>query len=201
MMLGFFRILMRHIKAHMIDSMNFHLVINRTCYNVTRGERKTRIIFLHKLLAVGQTQDASVSTHSFGNEVCRMRLFGIKQTRRMELNKLHIFYYTFSTIDHRYTITSSYLGVRRSCINCTCTTRCHQRDSTEICIYLLCIGIKDVCSVTLYIWRATRHAYAQMVLGNNLYCEMVFQYFNIRVSPHSFHESALNLSTRIIRMV
>ena len=55
MLFCFLRIFMGHIQVNVIFTSEFHLVIDRTCYDVTRGERQTFVVFLHELLSVQRT--------------------------------------------------------------------------------------------------------------------------------------------------
>ena len=148
-MLGLFRVFVRHIKAHMVDGMDLHLVVDSSCNDVTRCQRQTRIVFLHKLLSVRQTKYTSVSAHRLGDEVRRMGLLGIVEAGRMELNKLHILDHTFGAMNHRNAVTGGYLGIRCRGIDCTCSTGCHQRHTTQIRVYLLRLGIEDIRTIAL----------------------------------------------------
>ena len=185
----------------MIDGMNLHLVVYRTRYYITRSETQTRIIFLHELFPIRQTENTSVSAHGFGNEISRMCLLRVIQTRRMELHKLHIFDHSLCAIDHRDTIARSYLGVRRCRIDSTGSTGSHQRDTTEVRVDLLGLGVEDIGTVALDIRRTTGDTYTEMVLRDDLYGKMVLQHFDIRISPYGFHQSALYLRTRVVGVV
>ena len=55
MLLRLLRVFMGHIQVNVIFTSEFHLVIDRTCYDVTRGERQTFVVFLHELLSVQRT--------------------------------------------------------------------------------------------------------------------------------------------------
>ncbi len=52
MVLGFLRVLMGYVEAYMVESVDLHLVVDGACYDVARGERKTRVVLLHEFLAV-----------------------------------------------------------------------------------------------------------------------------------------------------
>ena len=55
MLFRLLRVFMGHIQVNVIFTSEFHLVIDRTCYDVTRGERQTFVVFLHELLSVQRT--------------------------------------------------------------------------------------------------------------------------------------------------
>ena len=130
-----------------------------------------------------------------------MGLGGVKETRRVELHKLHILDRTFGTIDHGDTVTGSYLRVGRRRIDSTRSTGSHEGDSAEIGVYFLRLGVEDVGAVALDVGCPTRHTYTEVVLRDDLYCKMVLQYLNMGVLPNGFHQSALDLKTGIIGMV
>ena len=143
----------------MVDGMDLHLIIDGTSHDITRSETQTRIVFLHELLAVGQTEDTSVSAHGFRDEVCRMGLGGVKEARRVELYKLHILDHTFGAIDHGYTVTGSYLRVGSGGVDRTCSAGCHEGDSAEIGVYFLGLRVEDIGSVALDIGRTAGDAH------------------------------------------
>ena len=201
MMLGFFGVFVRHIEADMVDGMNLHLIIDGSCYDVSRSEGETRVVFLHKLFAVRQPKDTSVTAHSFGDEVGGMGLFGIEEARRMELDELHIFNQSFSAIDHGDTVAGSYLGIGGSGIDCAGTACSHEGDTAEIGIYLLGFGIEDIGSVALDIRCTACYTNAQMVLRDNLYCEMVLQHIDELIVPYGGHQSSLYLCSGVIGMM
>ena len=159
MMLGLFRIFMRHIEAHMIDCMNLHLIIYRTSHYITRSQGQARVILMHKLLTVRQPQNTSVSAHRFSNQISRVCLFGIEQTRWVELHKLHIFDHSFGTIDHGDTVSGSDLRIGGRGIDGTCSSGSHQSNTTEIGIYFLRLRIQDIRSVALNIRSTACHAH------------------------------------------
>ena len=201
MMFGLLRIFVRYIQTHMIDGMDLHLIIDGTCHDITRCQTQTRVVFLHELFAVRQSQNTSVPAHGFGDEVSRMRLFGIEQTRRVELHELHIFDQSFGTIDHRDTVSGSYLGVGGGGIDRSRSSGGHQGDTAQIGVDLLGLGIEDIRSVAFDIRRASGNANAQMVLRDDLHGKMILQYVDIRIIAHRFHQTPLDLRTRVIGMV
>ena len=78
-----------------------------------------------------------------------MGLFGVVEARRVELYKLHILDLPFRTIDHSYTISGSDLGVGGGRIDRTRSPSRHERDSAQVGVYLLRLGIEDIGSVAL----------------------------------------------------
>ena len=200
-MLGLFGIFVGHIEADMVDRMDLHLVIDRPSDDVTRRKTETRIVFLHKLLAVGQTQDTSVPTHGFGDEVGWMGLGGVEEARRMELHKLHVLDQSLGAIDHGDAVSGCDLGVGGGGIDSTRSAGSHERDAAEVGVYLLGLGVEDIRTVTLDIGGTSGDAYTQMVLRDDLHGKMVLQHLDMRVAAHRCHQSALDLRTGVIGMV
>ena len=157
-MLGLFGVFVGHVKAHMIDGVDLHLVVYRTCHDVARREGQARVVFLHELFAVRQTKNATVTTHSLCDEISRVSLGGVVETGRVELNELHILDRTFRTIDHGDTVAGSYLGVGSGRIDRTRSSGCHEGDTTQVRINLLRLRVEDIGSVALDIGCTTCHA-------------------------------------------
>ena len=142
----------------MVQTVNLHLVIDSTSYDITWSQTQTRVVFLHKLFTIRQTQDTSVTTHRFGNQIGRMRLSGMEKCCRMELHELHIFDDSFGTIHHRYSVTGSYIRICGGGIDCSGSTGSHQRHATQISINLFRLRIEDISTVALNIGRTTSNA-------------------------------------------
>ena len=144
--------LMGHVKTDVVQSVYLHLLVYGACHDVTWCERQPFVVFLHEGLAVGQFQYAAIASHRLGDEVGRVCLFRIMQYGGVKLHELHICHRTFGAIDHGDTIASGYHGVRRGEIYRSASTGTHHGDFRQIGIYLLCVGIEHVCSVTLDVW-------------------------------------------------
>ena len=121
--------------------MYFHFLVDGTGYDVAWGKAEPLVVFLHELFAVGQPQDAAVSTHGLCDEVSRMRLARMEEGRGVELHELHAFHRTFGTVDHGDTVTRGNVGVSRSGIDSSRTTGGHQGDFGKESIYLLGIWV------------------------------------------------------------
>ena len=124
MLLGFFRIFVRDVQIYMVVATLLHFAVDGTCHDVTRGKRKTRIIFLHKLFTTHIAQYGTISAHRFRNQetgtVARM----IKRCG-VELDELHILYETFGTVDHGNTVSGSNQRIGSVAVNSTYTSRSH----------------------------------------------------------------------------
>ena len=185
----------------MIQTVNLHLLIDGTCHDVARSQAQSLVIFLHEALAVRQTQDATISTHSLGDEEGRMSLSWMIESCRVELYELHIGYGSLGTVNHRLTIAGSDDRVGGSLINSTTTTGTHHGNLAQIGIHLLGFRIQNVGSVTVNIRCTASNTGTQVVLGDNLYCKMIFLDIDVRAVAYSLHQTALDFSTRIICMM
>ena len=199
--LRFCRVLMGDVQTDMVQTVYLHLLIYRTGHNITRSQRQTLVVFLHKGLTVGQFQDTAIAAHSLSDKVGGMRLLGIMQHRRMELHKLHIGHRAFGAIDHSDTVARSNDGIRRRHIDGTATARTHDGDFRQVSIDFLGNRIEHVGSITLDIRRTARHTDTQMMLRDNLYGKMVLFHLDIGIVANGLHQPALNLSTSIVGVV
>ena len=73
------------------------------------------------------------------------------ERRGVELYELHVGYSSFSTIGHGLAVACSDDRVGGGEIYCTATTRTHYCDLAEVCVHLLCLRVKDIGSIALYV--------------------------------------------------
>ena len=123
------------------------------------------------------------------------------ESGRVELHEFHILHGTFGTVYHGFTVARSNTGICRCLIDRTATTGTHQHYFTEICIHLFSLWIEYIRSITFYVGSASCNFYAEMMLRDDFYSEMILFDFDIRVFTYSLHQSALNLCTGIVGMV
>ena len=62
-------------------------------------------------------------------------------------------------------------------------------------------GSQDIRTIALNIGSATSNAHAEMVLGDDLYGEMIFEDINIGVVAYRSHESTLDLCACVVGVV
>ena len=130
-----------------------------------------------------------------------MSLSWIEECSWVELYKLHILDQTFGTIDHRDAVACSHIRVSSRGIDSACAACSHEGDAAEVSVDFARLWIEDIRTIALNIRCAASDTNAQMVLGDDLYGKVIFEYIDIGVGTHRFHKSALNLCTRIISVV
>ena len=127
MMLCLLGILVGDIQAYMFETVYLHFIVYGTCHDVARCKRQALVIFLHEFLTVGQSQDTTVTSHCFSNQVGGMTLCRIVECCGMELYEFHITDLTLCTVYHSDTVTCCYIGVGGSGIYGTGSSGCNQR--------------------------------------------------------------------------
>ena len=98
---------MRNVKAHVVDAVYLHLLVDGTRHDVARSQREALVVLLHERLAVRQAQYATVATHRLSDEERRVSLARVIERRRVELYELHISHRTLGTVNHRLAITAT----------------------------------------------------------------------------------------------
>ncbi len=63
------------------------------------------------------------------------------------------------------------------------------------------LRVYDVGTVALDVWRAARDLLAEMVLGDDLHGEVVFEDGDVGVAPDGSHQAALDLEARVVLVV
>src|SRR3712207_6284105 len=92
MMACFVRVFVRYVETNMVNAVYFHLIIDGSCHYIAGRQRQTIVILLHKTIAIGQPQHATVAPHGLGYEKSRMCLAQMKEGSGVELNELHVLY-------------------------------------------------------------------------------------------------------------
>ena len=127
-----------------------------------------------------------------------MGLLGVVEYSRVELHELHISHRSLGAIDHCNAVARGDDGVRGGKIDGATATCTHDGNLRKIGINLLRLGVEHVCPVALDVGRTAGDALAQMVLGDDLHSKVILLDVDVRILTHSLHQSALNLSSRII---
>ena len=199
--LGLLGILVCDIEADVVQSVNLHLMVDGAGHNVAGSQGEARVILLHKLLAVRQAQDAAIATHGLGDEVGGMCLLRIVEHGGVELYELHVLHLTLGTIDHGDAVAGGDIGVRGGSIDGTSAAGGHQGYAAQVGVHLARLRVQDVGTVAFDVRCAACDAYAQVVLGDNLYSEVVLQHLDIGILAYGLHQPALYLGSRVIGMV
>ncbi|MNY67430.1 hypothetical protein D3C86_2050170 [compost metagenome] len=86
----------------------------------------------------------------------------------MELDELHISYFSLCTIYHRHTVTSSNYWIGCTGIHMACATRSHDSHIGQYLFHIIKFCIKGIYTITVDIFCTFIHMLTQMVLGNEL---------------------------------
>ena len=197
----FLGILVRHVKAHMVDAMYLHFLVDGSCHNVARSQRQSLVVFLHERLSVGQTKYAPIAAHGLCNQVGRMCFSRVIQCRGMKLHELHVLHRALGTIYHCFAIARGNHGVGGGVVNSTASAGTHQRHLAEIGVHLLCAGVQHIGTKTFDVGGAPCHLHTQMMLGDDFHGKVVFLDLNVRCVAHRLHQATLYLCTRVVGMV
>ena len=110
-LLGLLGVFVRDVKAHVVEAVNFHFLVDGACHDVARGERQALVILLHELLAVRQSQYAAVAAHGLGYEVGGVLFAWVVERGGVELYELHALYGSLGAVSHGYAVAGGNLGV------------------------------------------------------------------------------------------
>ena len=185
----------------MIESMNLHLIIYCSGYYVARCQAESLVIFLHEFLAVRQSQNATITSHSLCDEVCRVSFLRVVKNSWVELHKLHVFYLSLGTINHSYAVACGNGRIGSSSIDGSCATCCHKCYLRKECVNLSCLRIQHISSKAFYVGCASGNTNSQVMLSYDFNGKIALKHFDVLVSSHSFHQSSLNLRTCVVSMM
>ena len=80
--------LVRNVQINALRTAAFDLRIDCARHYIAGGQRATRVISRHEILAPGITQDSPFAADCFRNQ--KRTLFGVEEAGGMELNKFHV---------------------------------------------------------------------------------------------------------------
>ena len=198
---GLFCILVRNVQAHVVDAVNFHLLVDGACHNVARCERQAFVVFLHEFGSVRQAQNAAVAAHGFGDEKGGVGFAGVIERGGVELHKLHVFHRGFGAIGHGNAVAGGYVGVGGGGVNGSAASGGHHRDARQEGVNLAGVGVEDVGAIAFDVGRAARNLDAQVVLGDDFNGKVVLEDGDGGVGKHGFDEAALDFEAGVISMV
>ena len=107
----------------------------------------------------------------------------MEERRGVELDELHILHRALGAIYHGYAVAGGYKWVGGGLVDGTAAAGGHKRYFGEILVDAP-LGREDVGAVAGNVGRAPRHHLAQMVLGDYLDGEMVFEHIDFGMLAH-----------------
>ena len=103
--------LLADVEEHAVVARPLHLGVDGPRHDIARCERATRIVLLHEFLAVLVDQDRALAAYRLGNEkTLRLRMI---ETRRMELDELHVLDLRPRTPRERDAVSGRRIGIAR----------------------------------------------------------------------------------------
>lgn len=188
------------VEEEMFGARYFHLVVDSACYYVARGERETRVVLVHKLLALDIFEDSASAAHSLGDEESRF-LGGVIERGRMELDELHILKHSARAVYHSDTVASRDDGSSGSRIDVAHAASGEEGHLGEIGVDLVCDTVEGIDAVALDAGGMFGDPFAEVVLGDDIDSELIFFQDDIRVVVDSLKEAAFYFGAGIILMV
>ena|SRR5690554_1808955 len=190
-------ILMGHVQIHVLFTPLLHLRVNGTGHDITRCQRTSLVVFMHKLFPIQRFEFPPVSSHRFGDQE-RRPCSGMIECRGVELHELHPFHFSFCTCYHSNPVTCRHSRVGRSLVHRSNATGSHQRHPRQEGVYLTGIAVKYIRTITLDARRVPGYDLSQVMLGKDLYREMALVEIYIGMIPDRFHQAHLYLCPRFI---
>ena len=92
----------------------------------------------------------------------------------MKLDEFHVFKPPFGTVNHSLTVARCHNGSRSCGINLSERPRSQHDYLCKIGIYGFGLAVHHIGSVTFHIVHVTVHFQTQMVLCDEVYCELIF---------------------------
>src|SRR6516165_9581110 len=110
----------------------------------------------------------------------------------MKLDKFHVLYSSFGTIDHGDAITSGNIRIGRCAIYLSVTTSCKYSYRGKDLNDFIIAKIQSIYTITFNIRRSLGNQVSQMVLCDDIQDKAMLDHFNILLPAHSFKQSPFN---------
>jgi len=123
------------------------------------------------------------------------------ESRRMELDELHILHCALGTIDHRNAIARSHQRIGCLTIDGFTPARSHDSDLGKESIHFARLFVQHVCSVATDSLCVAGYDDTHVVLGDDFHGKMVGKHGDVGMCLHRFDERCLYLRTRIVLVV
>jgi len=119
----------------------------------------------------------------------------------MKLHKLHIVDDALCAIYHCNTIAGSDTRIGSGGIQIARTASSHHRNARQNNKSPVGFYIEQICAVTVNIGVIPFYQLSEMMLRDDVYRKMIFQYFNVCMPSRHFRQRPLYLETRIVFMM
>ena len=189
-----FGVLVRDVEVNELLARDLELVVDAAGYHVARSERSHRVVLLHELLAVLQSQQASEAPHRLGDQE-RRALAGIVERGGVELDELHVLDHALGPVHHRHAVARGYGRVGRRVVDIAHAAGRHDGHFGQHGVYFVFLEVQHVGSEAGDVGRALFDEPAQVVLREDVDGEMVLVDVDVVVAFDAFHQGALDLVT------
>ena len=164
----------------------FDLGVNRARDNVPRRKRPPRIVTFHKIFTAIVAEDAALTSNGFRNQE-RFRL-GIKQTRRMKLNKLHVRDRHTSAPRHRHAVAGRDVGIGCVEIDFSAAAGREHDPIRSDRLHLVAVLVEDVNAEATIFSRVT-----DLGRRNQVDRHVIFQKIDMRLPSQFAQQCVLDL--------
>lgn len=125
----------------------------------------------------------------------------MEQGGGVKLDELHVLYSAFCAIHHRDAVAGCNKGIGGGGVHSACAACGHEGGACQELVYIAGVLVKDICAVAGDVLGAAGNNFAEMVLGDDLYGEVVLEHIDVRILPHFTDKALLNLKACVIGMM
>ena len=162
--------------------------------------RQARVVFLHELLTLLVAEHRSVASHGLGDKEART-VAGVIEGGGMELDEFHVLDRAFGTIDHRNAVARRYERIGCGLVDRSHAACGYEGDARQECVDFAGLRVEHIGSVAGDVGSAACDNLAEMVLGDNLDREMMFEDIDILVGSDGFDKRLLDFKAGVVGMV
>ena len=194
------RIFVPHVEIDEVLAPAGHFGIDGPGRHVARCERFHRVVFVHELFAVLQTQDRAVTPHRLRDE--EIGLFGRMVERGgMELDELHVFGDGLGAVAHGDAVACGDARIGRRRIDVAAAARSDDGEFGQHGFDLVALQVQHVSSEAGQAARVAGDEFAQVVLCQQVDGEMVFENRDVGVLAYRGYQGPFDLSAREVLVV
>ena len=188
------RRLVRNIHEHTRRTRALHLRINRARHDVARGQRTALVVFVHELPPVLVHEPTALAAHRFADE--ESARLGVKKTRRVKLDELHVCDLRPRAPRHRHTVPCRDVRIRRVEIHFSATTR---RQHQPVAAHRQHIARRLVQNIHAH--AAVGPGVTELAQRQQIHRHVIFQQSDSRLARNRIQQRPLDFASRRISCV
>lgn len=189
------------IQVDIFISTDLHFIVDRSGHDIPGGQGQAFVVSLHEFLPVAGTKDAPVAPHGLRDEKGGIFSDRTVEAGGVKLDELHIPDAALGPVDHGDAVASGDDRVGGLAVDLSGTTGSQDGGPGQEGLDATCLLIQCIGPVTGDARGDPGDVVAQMVLGDQINGEVMFEDGDVGVATGLFQQGALDLPSGEVLVV